>query len=160
FSFGSSSRTTLILAANFAISRPSAATPPPARFHHGFGSPPPHSTAPPRLRLAAERVAGPAGVRLGRPLRLRRRTEVVRAGGVRIGARREPEVGAALFAHRICASQCANSRSRPDKVGRDEPPGGGARPEPLALDDAAPALAPGRRRARRRLGARRRLRPL
>ena len=61
----------------------------------------------PRLRLAAEGVAGPVGVRLGRALgsgggRNRPR------GGVRIRARREPEVGAALFAHRVCASQCAS----------------------------------------------------
>src|SRR3954451_15511811 len=40
FSFGSSSRTTLIFAANFTIRRASAATPPPARLYHGFGSPP------------------------------------------------------------------------------------------------------------------------
>src|SRR4051794_17448042 len=39
FSFGSSSRTTLIFAANLTTRIASAATPPPARLYHGFGSP-------------------------------------------------------------------------------------------------------------------------
>jgi hypothetical protein len=59
---------------------------------------------PPRLALASERVVG--GLGFGRALGLGRAAEVVLARRVGVGARREPEVGAALVAHEVFTTVC------------------------------------------------------
>ena len=124
----------MILAANFAISRPSGRDAAAGALR---------TTASARRRRRRRPGRGPARASAAAPAADGSRPRSGRTDQGSAGAR---GWGRAVRSSNLCITVCQQRDHGRIRSAGMSPPGGGARPEPLALDDAAPALAPRRRR--------------